>query len=197
MIMANISLGSLVAVGAGIFQNYAQSIIAPQRRIGEFSGFVVTEETATDDLEITEHPVQSGAPISDHAYVRPAELSVKFLYGVQNGDLGELYNQLLELQSERELFSVTTGKRTYNNMLLKGLTQTTDKNTENVLSITADFKQVIVACVETTAMPPRANQKYAQTTESTATAGQKSAKKVTDEQSAKVERSALYSVFGG
>ncbi len=195
--MANISLGSLVAVGAGIFQNYAQSIIAPQRRIGEFSGFVVTDETASDELEITEHPVQSGAPISDHAYVRPAELSVKFLYGVQNGDLGELYEKLLELQSARELFSVTTGKRSYSNMLLKGLTQTTDKSTENVLSITADFKQVIVAYVEATEMPPRANQKYAQTTESTANSGQKSAKKVTDEQSAKLERSALYNVFGG
>lgn len=195
--MAKISLGSLVATGAGLFFNYAQNIIAPQRRIAEFSGFVVTEETATDSLEITEHPVQKGACIADHAYVKPAEVSVNFMYGVANGDLNEIYQQLLDLQSARELFSVTTGKRTYNDMLLKSLTQTTDKNTENVLSVTAEFRQIIVAEVETTTLPPLENQKYAETTQSTSKVGSKNATKITDEQSAKLERSALYSVFGG
>lgn len=194
--MAKFNLGNLVALGAGMFFNYSQNTIAPQRKIAEFSGFVVTEENATDTLEITEHPVQSGACIADHAYVKPAEVSIKFLYGVQNGDLNEIYTELLELQSARELFTVTTGKRSYENMLLKSLTQTTDKNTENVLSIAADFKQIIVAEVETTTLPPIENQKYAETTQSTSSVGTKNANKITDEQSAKLERSALYSILG-
>jgi hypothetical protein len=197
--MANIkaTLGNLVATGAGLFFNYAQNIIAPQRKIGEFSGFVVTEESAIDELEITEHPVQSGAAITDHAYKKPAEVSVKFMYGVAQGDLSTLYQELLDFQKERELFSVTTGKRTYSNMLLKSLSLTTDKNTENVLSLSADFKEIIVAELETTTMPARANQKMAATTGSTSNVGVKNAKKVSNEQSAQLERSALYTAFGG
>ena len=195
--MIKTALGNLVAAGAGLFFNYAQNIIAPQRKIGEFSGFVVTEESSIDELEITEHPVQNGAAITDHAYKKPAEVSVKFMYGVADGDLSTIYSELLEFQKARELFSVTTGKRSYTNMLLKSLGVTTDKNTENVLSISAEFKEIFVVELESTTMPARANQKYAESTESTANVGTKNAKKVSNEQSAQLERSALYTAFGG
>lgn len=35
------------------------------------------EETHTDELEITDHPVESGAVISDHAFKRPAEVIIR------------------------------------------------------------------------------------------------------------------------
>ena len=49
----------------------------------------------------------------------------------------ELYHQeLLNLQRNRIPFDVTTGKRIYNNMLIKTLEVTTDKSSENVLLAT-------------------------------------------------------------
>ena len=36
----------------------------------------IISETHTDRLEITEHPVEQGAPIADHAYKRPAEVII-------------------------------------------------------------------------------------------------------------------------
>jgi len=35
------------------------------------------DETHRDDLEITEHPVELGAPIADHSFMRPAEVTIR------------------------------------------------------------------------------------------------------------------------
>lgn len=193
----NAMLGEIVAGINSIFQNYQVVTIMPRREFGDFTGFVVIEESSTDELEITAHPVQSGAEITDHAYLKPAEVSVRFMYGVQSGELWDIYTKLRELQEKRELFDVVTGKRDYSNMLLQGLTVNTDKTTENVLSVSADFKQVILAKVETTTLPPKENQKIPQKTGSVQNAGNKSAKKISDEQSASLERSALFNIARG
>jgi hypothetical protein len=43
------------------------------RKIGVIIPDVVVSEKHSDTLEITEHPVETGAAISDHAYKRPAK----------------------------------------------------------------------------------------------------------------------------
>lgn len=190
----NAMLGEVVAGINSIFQNYQIATIMPKREFADFTGFVVLEENSTDELEITAHPVQSGAEISDHAYLKPAMVTTRFMYGVQSGELWDIYTKLRELQEKRELFDVVTGKRDYSNMLLKTLSVNTDKSTENVLSVTADFQQVILAKVETTTLPPKENQKMPNKTGSVQNMGNKNAKKVTDEQSATLERSALFNI---
>jgi len=52
-------------------------LIRPRRGIGHITAQVTIEETHHDDLEITDHPVEQGAIISDHAYKRPAELVIR------------------------------------------------------------------------------------------------------------------------
>jgi hypothetical protein len=47
------------------------------RRIGPFANYVMFEESHQDDLEITDHPIEQGAQVSDHAYKRPHELTMK------------------------------------------------------------------------------------------------------------------------
>jgi hypothetical protein len=37
---------------------------------------ITVEENHTDELEVTEHPVEQGAPIADHAYKRPSEVAI-------------------------------------------------------------------------------------------------------------------------
>jgi hypothetical protein len=44
------------------------------RNIGMIVPSVVVSEKHTDKLEITEHPVETGAAISDHAYKSPSEV---------------------------------------------------------------------------------------------------------------------------
>ena len=48
----------------------------PRRKIGSFYATVTISETGTDEMEITSHPVQYGAAITDHAYKKPVSLSI-------------------------------------------------------------------------------------------------------------------------
>lgn len=152
--------------------------IRAQRRIGDITGMVTIEESGTDDLEITQHPVQRGAAITDHAYVKPSTLNVRMVFGEADRPLEETYQQLLDLQASREPFEIVTGKRVYRDMLFKSISVTTDKSTERVLSVAAGFQQVILVDVVLTTVPARAKQKQPGKTGATIKAGMKQAKPV-------------------
>lgn len=156
-------------------ENATQATFFPRRAIGPFTASITIEEVASDELEITQHPVQQGASITDHAYVKPATLSVKMMWNDDDAPLSETYQKLLILQASREPFDIITGKRIYQNMLFKSLGLTTDVLTENVLSINADFVEIFITALEVVSVPPRAKQKNPGKTGATQNAGTKSA----------------------
>lgn len=47
---------------------------------GLFKADAVLEEMHTDRMEITDHPIEQGANIADHAFKRPAEVQLKFAW---------------------------------------------------------------------------------------------------------------------
>ncbi|NWC62901.1 phage baseplate protein [Cedecea sp. P7760] len=137
------------------------------RKIDILVPSVVVSEKHSDTLEITEHPVEkpttgsNAGYIADHAFKRPSEVTMEcgFAGGgalldfasnlTATSILGkspkETYQQLLDLQASRVPFDVVTGKRTYNNMLVRAIEVTTDKTTENVLSCTLTLREVIMS----------------------------------------------------
>ena len=143
------------------------------RKIGMIVPSVVVSEKHTDTLEITEHPVEVGAAIADHAYKKPSEvvMEVGFAGGGSLLDFAsnltatsllglspkELYQELLNLQRNRIPFDVTTGKRIYNNMLIKTLEVTTDKSSENVLLATLTLREVIITSTQSVRVAPKNN----------------------------------------
>jgi len=169
------------------------AVFKPQRQIGPYSsGFalppgvtpltpfsaqVTIEETHQDELVITEHPVEQGAAITDHAFKKPCELilhlgwsnsgvqsALDSLAGISNiitgttdaGDFNYMqtvYDQLLTLQEARIPFDIVTGKRKYSNMLLRSLTVPTDDKTEHSLFVTAVCRQIIVVQTQATSLP--------------------------------------------
>lgn len=161
--------------------------ISPRRKWGDILVTVVTNESSADTLEITKHPVQRGATISDHAYKNPVTLSVQayfkdnaisaitslFSFGGAS-PLEVIYQSLLKLQSDLIPFDVITPKRIYKNMLFQALGQTTDKNTNACLAINATFQEVIIVDISTSVIP-RLSQKNAGRTGATEAAGNKSA----------------------
>lgn len=162
--------------------NFAGFItIDPKRSIGSIVAHVTMEEVATDELHITEHPVELGANITDHAFKKPADLVIRCgwsnasLGGVLSGVKGlvsaltggdafgsdyvsGIYNQLLALQESRIPFDVSTGKRLYTNMLMRSLSQTTDEKSEYTLMVTAVFKQVLIVQTQATTLPSKEDQ---------------------------------------
>lgn len=152
-----------------------QSLFGKVRKIDSIRVNVVISENTTDTLTITKQPVQQGASISDHAYKEPTILTM-VAYFEDNifTSLSELYDDLLELQISRVPFDVVTPKRIYENVLLASLTQTTDRSTENCLSVAMTFQEVVIVTVTTTQVP-RLRQRIPGATGATQNAGKKSA----------------------
>ncbi len=145
---------------------------------------VTTEETHSDSLTITEHPIEQGTPITDHAYKNQAELTMRVGWSnskdtnerkkgsVVINDIADAYAYLLKLQASRVPFDVVTGKRAYKNMLIKSLATSTDRKTSEILDIVVGFKQIIVVKTSTSKIEIT-NQKTPQVTGSTQNTGNK------------------------
>jgi hypothetical protein len=172
---------TLGLVKAAAQLGFQSLLVKPQRSIGLFIPAAVFEENHIDELEITDHPIEYGATVADHAYRRPAEVTIHCgwsnspnktgllsaslglaslvtpIAGIASAVIGAvegltgsdhlkgIYTKMLDLQRTRELFDVHTGKRTYQNMLIKTLSVTTDKNSENTLMVTVVCREIIIA----------------------------------------------------
>ncbi|GHV35134.1 hypothetical protein FACS1894187_07190 [Synergistales bacterium] len=149
---------------------------ATVRSVGGLTFDVTIEERHNDKLEITSHPVQTGADISDHAYKLPQEVTII----VGKGALGDanaprdVYEKVRELQESREPFDITTGKREYKNMLIRDISETTSADTENSLVLTLDCVEVILVDTQKVSVPASA-QKNAPVTQSKQQGGEKQA----------------------
>ena len=123
---------------------------------------VVISEEHTDEAIVTQHPVDIGAPVSDHAYVKPAVVHVQFawsdnsrlvnsaistLTGGLRGLLTtkEIYTELQAILNSREPVSLSTGKRNYSTMLLTSLKTTSTVETENCLICDMTFQEIMLA----------------------------------------------------
>ncbi|SCC69840.1 phage baseplate protein [Kosakonia oryziphila] len=187
------------------------------RKIGIMVPSVVVSEKHSDSLEITEHPVEkptsSGAGfIADHAYRRPSEvvMEVGFAGGGSLLDLlntsaigisaglspKEVYASFLDMQKNRELLDVTTGKRQYSNMLLRVIEVTTDKTTENVLSAVLTLRELIITETRSVKVADKADMKEGVSTSATQNSGVKSPVP-TNESILLSGKNAAVRIFGG
>lgn len=176
--------GNLVAVASNAVGGFASALIGAvairqNRSIAGIIPDVTIEESHRDELTVTEHPVEQGAQISDHAFKNPAEVICRYGWsnssgsagfaatlipgglgalpgvsnlaqgGVSGPDVAEVYQTLLTLQESRQPFDLVTGKRVYNNMLIRSLQLHTDASTENALMVTAVMREVIIVQTQT------------------------------------------------
>lgn len=89
--MSDANFGIVVAGAIAQYGGAARS----KRSIGPITATVTEVERHHDEMEITDHPVQQGATISDHVYRRPAELILEVGWsnspqGSTGGILGDI-----------------------------------------------------------------------------------------------------------
>jgi hypothetical protein len=158
--------GALGVVGLGVVE---MILMKPPRMLGYVIPDVTIEERHSDRLQVTQHPVELGANISDHAFMLPFELSLRYGWSGSSSFGGplyvqEIYQQLLFLQKSRIPFDIITGKRVYQNMLLLAIETPTDSHTEEVLMVELHCQQVIIVSTSSTpATPTSAQAQPAQT----------------------------------
>lgn len=128
---------------------------------------VVISETHDDDVTVTQHPVDTGAPISDHAFAQPAIVTCVFgwsdssrlinsaldgsiLKGMQTTK--DVYDKLLELKNARMPLHLSTGKRKYDCVIITKLKVTTTVETESAAIIEITFQEILLAEAKTVAL---------------------------------------------
>jgi hypothetical protein len=135
------------------------------RSIGGIVAPCTLQERHTDTLSLTNHPVELGAQITDHAFKNPVELDITIGWGAGSiTSLPQIYQQLLDLQRSAVPFDIVTGKRQYKNMIIVSIGQTTGVDTENSLIIYLSCREVIIVETQITSMKPAANQANPQNT---------------------------------
>ena len=117
--------------------------------IGGLIPDVTVDEVPRDDLVITDHPVERGAAITDHAFKLPTRIDMRL--GWSNASAGAegyveaVYEEMLRLQGVREPFDIYTPRRFYPSMLVQSITAPRDERTNAILFLSVVFRQIIIA----------------------------------------------------
>jgi len=160
-------------------------IVKPKRLIGPFVADVTIREKHHDGLQLTNHPVEFGSTISDHAFMLPSELILtvgwsnspratgldgltaaitgtatavqSLLTGNAPQQVKDVYTKMLQLQAQRIPIDVFTGKRIYRNMMIIGLDTETTGQTENSLLLNIELREVIMVSTSVVSVPAPAS----------------------------------------
>lgn len=119
------------------------------------------------NLTITQSPVQTGASISDHAYMEPKTLTfdigmsdvmtsiVPGQFSDGNSRSVSAYQTLRKLQEQRIPIQVVTRLCAYNNMMITTISAKDDNTTASALKATINMTELLVAAVETVKISAR------------------------------------------
>ena len=144
-----------------------KSLVYTKTNIGGWFFDAYLKMTHTSRLTITEQPVQTGAALTDHAYLQPRELSMEigmsnvaksFVPGQFEGGYSRsvtAFEVLKKLQELRVPIQVHTRLGLYENMLIEVLSAPDDYTTLEGLRCTVTFKEIFVAQVRTVKISAR------------------------------------------
>jgi hypothetical protein len=130
-----------------------------------FDGVLKLEHT--QEIELTQHPVQSGSNIADHAFIKPARLTMDvfmsdamqaFIIGQWSGSASKsvnCYQTILQLELSRTPLTITTRLNTYTNMVIVSIHTPDDYKTKFGLRATITFQQVPMATTATSSASSR------------------------------------------
>lgn len=142
-------------------------------------------ESHVGEVEVTEHPVEQGANVTDHVRPKPDTLTIEGfvsntpLNRAQNkravesqgfrlsttserdvivgqpGNAETAYTKLRELKDSGTLITVTTKLRTYDNMVIKSLSVPRDAKVGDALKFSATFQRITIVQNKTVFLPIR------------------------------------------
>ena len=111
-------------------------------------------------VQVTESPIEKGAFVSDHAILKPEELTINGVItstptsgGMDESVITSTYGALVTMLQNRMTLVISTPLRSYSDMIMDSLNVPRDANTGGVFEFSAHFRQVIFVTTETTEEP--------------------------------------------
>jgi hypothetical protein len=144
-------------------------LIGIKTNIGGFFFDAVLKVDHNSKMTITEHPVEEGSNIADHAFLEPESLSMEIgmsdvCSSFINGQFSHRYTRsvsafdtIKQLQADRVPMTVHTRLKTYRNMLVETISVPDDFQTLFGLRASIGLREVIVVSTATVALPDRSS----------------------------------------
>ena len=145
-----------------------KSLIYAKTNVAGYFFDAVLRVDHTSKLNITEHPIESGANVSDHAFLEPAELVMEIgmsdsAKSIVSGQFSSsksrsvtAFNLLKELQSQRMPLQIHTRLCNYKNMLIESIVVPDDYKTLYSLKATVTFREIMIVSTKTIKISARA-----------------------------------------
>lgn len=120
------------------------------RFIGVVPVTIVESESHVSKLDVTKLPVESGADITDHAYIQPKEVTVKiWIGGTGRNIFGQFtaaagYQALVSFQQARIPFFYISSLTVYKDMLISEISAPVTVDNGNALEATIKLQQVLL-----------------------------------------------------
>lgn len=148
----------------------ATMIISPT--FGNFIFDAVFNTDHSANLTVTQHPVQSGASISDHAFMEPDEVNIEIgmtdvAAGASDGSSRSVnaYTQLRAIMELREPVTLITRLKTYSDMIVTSMSAPDDVKTMHALRASIYFQKINIVNVSTVTVQETVTSSKTSTTE--------------------------------
>jgi len=145
-------------------------------KIGDLLFDAILKTDHSSKVTATSHPIESGASISDHAFVEPVEISIELAVSDSERNRGtfgsgnrsvKAFQELIELQTSRKLITVVTRLKTYHNMLILSVSAPDDYTTMNAFRAVVILREIPVVSTSRVSVTARASSTQVQKTGST------------------------------
>lgn len=107
-----------------------------------------------EQAKVMEHPVESGAVISDHRIILPIEIDLSLI--LSSSDYQDVYKAIKQYYLDATLLTVQTRSGTYTNQIISGLPHEEDPTMYNALTIALSLKQIQFVTAKYGVVPRRA-----------------------------------------
>lgn len=116
------------------------SVIVFSPAVGPIRLSCILSEDHSSSVEITGNPIETGAEVNDHAYIKPKQVVLE----IADENAALTYNALVTFQESRVPFYLVTGLKLYDNMLIQAIDAYRDKDTNSILKATVYIREVII-----------------------------------------------------
>ncbi len=122
--------------------------MAKQQKIsvGGLTFDAVLKTSHASKVTTTSHPIESGANITDHTFVDPAEVTIEIgmtdCNGVGVSD--DMFKSLQSLQNSRRPMTILTRFKKYTNMLIISMSVPDDYTTMNALKAVLMCREILI-----------------------------------------------------
>lgn len=143
-------------------------LVSIVRNVGGLIFDATFSEQHKVELEVTDNPVERGAPVTDHARMKPVSVTIKAgvsdtplavidndQFASDSGRTRRCYQILFDLLKAAEPITIQTGLASYINMLCVSIDTEQDSATSSALLFTATFREVNIVSTEKVKYPTR------------------------------------------